>query len=181
MDSNTHSTGGADRLAALEAAVDGLAVQDLDGLTDAVRAEEVMRLRGLGDRLEGQWLKELAAVDARGAAGAEQGVPAGSTAGWLRGRLRVGPTAAAGWVRPACGEPSVICGWSPSPTAPTPSPSGATSSGACGCRRPGRAWSRSTACWTPRPARPWRRRWSPWPAPPPPRTPARAGSAAPTP
>ena len=54
------------------------------------------------DRLEGQWLGELAAVDARGAAGAEEGVQAGSTAGWLRARLRMGAGAAAsGW----CGPP----------------------------------------------------------------------------
>jgi hypothetical protein len=50
----------------------------------------VLALRGLLERLEGQWLRELAAVDARGAAGAEQGTQAPSTAGWLRGRLRAG-------------------------------------------------------------------------------------------
>ena len=37
-------------------------------------------LRGLADRLDGQWLKELAGVDARGAAGAEDGLQVGSTA-----------------------------------------------------------------------------------------------------
>jgi hypothetical protein len=105
MDSNTHSTGPADGLAAglaaLAAAVDDLAAQDLDGLADAVRAERVLGLRGLLDRLEGQWLKELAAVDGRGAAGAEQGVQAASTASWLRARLRMGPGAASGVVRVA--------------------------------------------------------------------------------
>ena len=35
MDSNTHSVTWPDRLAALEAEVDGLAPQGLDGLTDA--------------------------------------------------------------------------------------------------------------------------------------------------
>jgi hypothetical protein len=55
------------------------------------------------DRLEGHWPAELAAVDARGAAGAEHGVQVGATAAWLRARLRMGPTAAAaaGCVRTA--------------------------------------------------------------------------------
>ena len=64
-------------------------------------AERVMALRGLMDRLEGHWLGELAAVDARGAAGAEQGVQVGSTAAWLRHRLRMGAGTAAGLVRTA--------------------------------------------------------------------------------
>ena len=98
MDSNTHSGSRADQLGA---AVDGLAAQDLDRLDDAVLAERVMALRGLVDRLEGQWLGALAAVDARGAAGAEQGVQAGSTAAWLRARLRMGAGTAAGLVRTA--------------------------------------------------------------------------------
>jgi hypothetical protein len=76
------------------AAVEALAARDLDGLSDAVRAERVLGLRRLLDRLEGQWLKELAAVDARGCAGAEADVQAGSTAGWLRTRLRMGAGAA---------------------------------------------------------------------------------------
>jgi hypothetical protein len=110
MDSNTHSIsgpirqsvgesdGGAagppDELAVLGAAVEALAARDLGGLSDAVRAERVLGLRRLLDRLEGQWLKELAAVDARGCAGAEADVQAGSTAGWLRTRLRMGAGAA---------------------------------------------------------------------------------------
>jgi Domain of unknown function (DUF222) len=101
MDSNTHSTGMADPLAALAAAVDGLAAQDLDGLGDAALAERVLVLRRLADRLEGHWLCELAAVDARGAAGADQGQPAPSTASWLRARLRMGAGVASGWVRTA--------------------------------------------------------------------------------
>jgi hypothetical protein len=47
-------------------------------------AGEVLALRRLADQLEGAWLRRLAAVDARGAAGAEAGLQAGSTAGWLR-------------------------------------------------------------------------------------------------
>jgi hypothetical protein len=102
MDSNTHSsehpTGPTDRLsgglAALAAAVDDLAAQDLAGLPDGVRAERVLALRRLADRLEGCWLRELAGVDARGTAGAEDGAQAASTASWLRGRLRLGAGAA---------------------------------------------------------------------------------------
>jgi hypothetical protein len=58
-------------LAALAVAVDNLAAQDLQGLPDAVRAERIQAWRQLLDRQEGLWLKELARVDARGAAGAD--------------------------------------------------------------------------------------------------------------
>src|ERR671912_1141984 len=109
MDSNTHSTpppgrhpdGQPDDLAALAAAADRLAAQDLNRLPDAVVAERVLGLRQLVDRLEGQWLNELAGVDALGAAGAEQGQQAGSTAAWLRNRLRLGTGTAASAVRTA--------------------------------------------------------------------------------
>ena len=113
MDANTHSIrdpGGrparpsaepSDGLAALAAAVDQLAAQELDGLPDPVRAERVLGLRRLLDRLEGQWLQELAAVDARGAAGADHGQPAPSTASWLRHRLRMGASAAGSAVKTA--------------------------------------------------------------------------------
>jgi hypothetical protein len=113
MDSNTHSTehraqssaeyssGPPDRLATFTAAAEELAAQDLDGLPDAVRAERVLVLRRLLDRLEGHWLHELAGVDARGAAGAEDNVQAPSTVGWLRARLRMGGGAARGCVRTA--------------------------------------------------------------------------------
>jgi hypothetical protein len=105
MDSNTCSpeapAGPPDDLATLTAAVDGVAARDLTGLAEGVRAERVLVLRGLVDRLEGQWLRELAAVDARGAAGADQGTQAPSTASWLRGRLRLGAGAAASAVRTA--------------------------------------------------------------------------------
>jgi len=98
MNSNTHSTDGLVGLAAL---VDQLVAQDLTGVTDAVRAERVLVLRRLLDRLEGHWLAELAGVDARGAAGADQGVQAPSTASWLRSRLRMGAAAASSAVRTA--------------------------------------------------------------------------------
>src|ERR687897_1334704 len=61
----------------------------------------MLRLRGLVDRVEGHWLATLAAVDARGAAGAEQGVQAPSTAGWLRARLRMSAGTASSLVRTA--------------------------------------------------------------------------------
>jgi hypothetical protein len=101
MDSNTHSSSQPDRLAVLTAAVDELAAQDLDRLTDAALVERALVLRQQLDRQEGQWLRTLAAVDARGAAGAEDGVPAGSTAGWLRNRLRMSAGAATSLVRTA--------------------------------------------------------------------------------
>jgi hypothetical protein len=70
MDSNTHSAeprarssaeysaGPPDSLAAFTAAAEELAAQDLSGLPDAVRAERVLGLRRLLDRLEGHWLQE---------------------------------------------------------------------------------------------------------------------------
>jgi hypothetical protein len=109
MDSNTHSTrpsttapaGRPAGLSALAAELQVLADEDRDGLADAARAERVLALQGLADRLHGQLLAELADVDARGAAGAEHGVQAPSTASWLRHRLRMSPTAAASLVRTA--------------------------------------------------------------------------------
>ena len=53
MDSNWCSEDVPDGLAALAAAVDGLAAQDLTGLPAAVRAEWVLVLRRLLDRQEG--------------------------------------------------------------------------------------------------------------------------------
>jgi Domain of unknown function (DUF222) len=128
MDSNTHSTrsaepptavaaadastgptgtdglaalAGVDGLTILARAVDVLAAEDLDGLGDAAVAERVLGLRRLLDRLEGQWLRTLAVADGRGAAGADQGEAAPSTAGWLRARLRLGAGAATSSVRTA--------------------------------------------------------------------------------
>jgi Domain of unknown function (DUF222) len=105
MDSNTHSIRHSAEtpagLSALAAELQGLAAQNLDGLPDGARAERVLGLRGLVDRLEGHWLAELAAVDARGAAGDEHGVQVGSTAAWLRARLRMGAGAASSFVRTA--------------------------------------------------------------------------------
>jgi hypothetical protein len=80
MQSNMYSikeTTGLDRLAAV---VDELAAEDLAALPDSEAAQRVLVLRKLMDRLEGQWLRELAGVDGRGAAGADQGAQAESTA-----------------------------------------------------------------------------------------------------
>jgi hypothetical protein len=101
MDSNTHSSSRAARRAALTAAIDELTAQPLDSLTESALAEELRELQQQRDRLDGQWLRTLAAVDARGAAGAEQGTPAASTAAWLRARLRMSAGAATSLVRTA--------------------------------------------------------------------------------
>jgi len=101
MYSNTYSIPVPAGLGRLAAVVEELAAQDLAALPAAEAAQRVLALRGLLERLEGQWLRELAAVDARGAAGAEDGTQADSTAGWLRRRLRAGATQASGWVRMA--------------------------------------------------------------------------------
>src|ERR671913_257586 len=109
MDSSTHSTqppgqqpgGPPPRLASLTAAVEELAAEDLDRLSDAALAEQVLELRRLLDRLEGQWLHQLAAVDGRGAAGAEADQQIGSTAAWLRNRLRLDARTATSAVRTA--------------------------------------------------------------------------------
>src|SRR5918995_7432909 len=110
MDSNTHSTqppGGqpprppSDDLAALAKVADQLATQDLNRLADAALAAQVLEFRRLLDRLEGHWLHQLAAVDGRGAAGAEQGQEVGSTAAWLRNRLHLGASTATSAVRTA--------------------------------------------------------------------------------
>jgi Domain of unknown function (DUF222) len=105
MDSNTrstsHSAGTPAGFPAVVAELQELAAQDVGSLADGALAERVKALRGLVDRLEGQWLAELADLDARGAAGAEDGVQGGSTAAWLRHELRLGAGTAAGLVRTA--------------------------------------------------------------------------------
>jgi hypothetical protein len=98
MEANTYSNQGPDELDALTAAMDDLEARDFSGLPYAVRVELVLELRRLLDLLEVQWLKELAAVDARGVP-AEQGQPAASTAAWLRGRLHMDADAATTSVR----------------------------------------------------------------------------------
>src|SRR5919204_6687794 len=60
MNPNTHSMSGSSGLDRLAAAVDELAAQDLARLPDAQAAQRVLVLRGLPDRLEAIWLRELA-------------------------------------------------------------------------------------------------------------------------
>src|SRR6266545_2490349 len=78
----------------LEAAIQDLAGHDLDSLPDGVAAARVLALRRMVDRLEGHWLRELAEVDGRGAAGAEHGGLFLCTASWLRRQLRLSKAAA---------------------------------------------------------------------------------------
>jgi hypothetical protein len=87
MDSNTHSTlppadgTSDDGLGGLITAVDDLAAQSPNRLAATVRARRLLAWRQQLDRQEGLWLQELAALDALGAAGADQDAPAPSTAG----------------------------------------------------------------------------------------------------
>jgi hypothetical protein len=116
MDPNTHSpqppsappadAGGPleppdDELAALAADVDAMATQDLARLSATARTQRLLAWQRLLDRQHGLWLQELAALDAAGAAGADLGEQAASTAGWLRQRLRLSAGAAHGSVRAA--------------------------------------------------------------------------------
>jgi Domain of unknown function (DUF222)/HNH endonuclease len=104
MNSNTCSCGHSsppDRLAALATDINALTSEDRTGLPDGVRADRILELQRLLNQLEGHWLQELAEVDARGAAGAEGGVQAASTASWLRHRLRMADSAASSAVRTA--------------------------------------------------------------------------------
>ena len=63
-----------DQMAALATDIDALADQDRDRLTDPALAHQIQQLRRLLDRLKGHWLGALAALDARGAAGADHRV-----------------------------------------------------------------------------------------------------------
>jgi hypothetical protein len=88
-------------VAGLAGVMGELAAADLDQLSDAALTRDTLALQRWMGRLEGQWLRRVAAVDARGAAGADQGQQALSTAGWLRNRLRMGAGAAREAVRTA--------------------------------------------------------------------------------
>jgi Domain of unknown function (DUF222) len=90
MSPNTHSASVSDGLGRLTAVIDELATENPDALPDAEAAQRVLVLRRLLERLEGVWLRELAGVDRRGAAGAENETPVESTAAWLRHRTRMG-------------------------------------------------------------------------------------------
>ena len=86
---------------AFTAALMGLAAEDLDRVSDAALNQDLDRLQRQLNGLQGQWLRRLAALDACGAAGADQDQPARSTAGWLRRRLRLSAAAAHSSVRTA--------------------------------------------------------------------------------
>jgi hypothetical protein len=101
MESNMHSTGTPDELTTLATALEELAGQDLDRLGEAARVDCARELRRLRDRLEDIWLRELAEVDRRGAAGADRGEVWPSTAEWLSARLGVSSAVANSWVRTA--------------------------------------------------------------------------------
>src|SRR6266511_4267087 len=88
-------------LEGLAAAAARLAADDPGGMGDALLAAQVVAVQRLGDQLDADWLRRLAAVDARGAAGAEVGASAPSTAGWLRATTRMSPAAAGQRVRTA--------------------------------------------------------------------------------
>jgi Domain of unknown function (DUF222) len=97
MESNTHSMEWSGGSGLLAAAVDQLTAED----PDAEAAQRVLVLHGLIERLEGVWLRDLAGVDGRGAAGTDHGTPVESTAAWLRNRTRMGHTDAHHRVRVA--------------------------------------------------------------------------------
>jgi hypothetical protein len=88
-------------LAELAAVVDKLAARDLNRSSGPLQLQHATGLRWLMDRLEGQWLKELADLDALGAAATDPDTPAPSTASWLRRQLRMGTGAAHDAVRTA--------------------------------------------------------------------------------
>jgi hypothetical protein len=86
---------------ALTAVLEGLATEDLDQLSDTALNQDLGRLQRQLNSLHGQCLRRLAALDARGAAGADQDQPAPSTASWLRNRVRMSSSAAHSAVRTA--------------------------------------------------------------------------------
>jgi hypothetical protein len=63
------SLGRPEDLAGLAAVLDHLQAEDLDQLTDTALTQATLTLQRWRDCLDGQWLRCLAAVDARGAAG----------------------------------------------------------------------------------------------------------------
>ena len=106
MDSNTHSTqpsAGPPDLDHDGQVVDlhALAAEDLDQLGDPALSMQVAQLQRQWNVLGGQWLRRLAALDARGAAGADQDLPAPSTASWLRRRLHMSAAVAHSTARTA--------------------------------------------------------------------------------
>ena len=118
-------------LAGLSAVLDDLAAQDVDRLSDGPLAADLLALRRSLDGLDGQWLRRLAAVDGRGAAGADRGRP--GPAGALDRQLAAhhwlswpaGPWRVVGCLRPVGSDPSCWSDTTPPPdsgedTGPSP-------------------------------------------------------------
>jgi hypothetical protein len=146
MNSNKCSDRLPEGLQALAADVDDLAAQDLAGLPDGVRAERVLALRRLVDRLEGQWLGDRAGVDACGAA---------STASWLRARLRLGAAASSGartaralFAGPLTGTAQALCDGELSAAPAAALAMAPTTSPPTSASRPSRCWWRRPDTWT---------------------------------
>lgn len=78
-------------MSALMSAIDEYAGAELAAFSEAALAADLTDLRVAVDRLEAQWLRRLAAFDARGAAAADGAL---STAAWLRRSCRLAPGAA---------------------------------------------------------------------------------------
>jgi len=94
------TTGGrlSESLAAVGRAAKGLRSEDLTGVDSASLLADVAALRGLLDQLEGEWLRRVGEVHARGAADV---VGAGSTKAFLRGTVLMSPLEAGRAVRTA--------------------------------------------------------------------------------
>jgi len=82
----------------LNEAVDVLAAQPIDGLSDGALGEDLVDIRRQIDRLEGQFLRRLHRFDSNHGALADGAV---STVSWVRARCRVTATLAAHRVRMA--------------------------------------------------------------------------------
>src|SRR4051794_1615481 len=76
-------------------ALDRAAARDVAGLSDAALAEDLIALQQLCNRVNAEMSRTLAAFDARGGALADG---AASTQAWLRHKLLVSPSTAAGRV-----------------------------------------------------------------------------------
>jgi Domain of unknown function (DUF222) len=78
-------------MSGLGSAIDELAAEDLEDVTDAALSADVVELRRQCDRLEAQWLRRVTALDRRGTWQAEGAI---SPTAWLRDRCRLAPGAA---------------------------------------------------------------------------------------
>ncbi|MEO7745412.1 MAG: DUF222 domain-containing protein, partial [Actinomycetota bacterium] len=79
-------------LLAVRDAVTGLQSEDLHGVDSGSLLTDVAAMRRLADQVEGEWLRRVGEVHARGAADV---VGAGSTKAFLRGTCLVSPVEAA--------------------------------------------------------------------------------------